>query len=190
MCKKKNCSLNEAMQACLSQALKQYSLNRNDDSFKTLNICTTFSLVNFPTKREELRNGNHWVFYDYHLPVSSSFQNNLLAIREVNNKLKGSTRLIGMEAASSLALWIPFNFPKHFFNYLTTKITMGYSNVPSPTQNYNFGGKRCNDITVFLPSVGEVVCGLIAVSHGNTIKLGFHTDKHFVDDPQEFMNLV
>ena len=98
--------------------------------------------------------------------------------------------LFGTDKLLKIALYLPFNMASGLFKYLSGRATMAYSNVPSPTQNYNFGGVKCNNVTVFLPSSGDMMNGLIAVSHGQVIKLGFITDKHYIDDPQKFMALM
>ena len=100
-----------------------------------------------------------------------------------SGKLKGSSLLIGVDRLLKIALYLPFNLSSLLFQYLAGRVTMAYSNVPSPGINYNFGGVKCNNVTVFLPSSGNMMTGLIAVSHGKVIKLGFITDKHFVEDP-------
>ena len=95
-----------------------------------------------------------------------------------------------MDSLCKVLLYLPFNLAKFVFNLFTTKFTMAYSNVPSPGINYNFGGVRCNNVTVFLPSSGDMMCAIIAVCHGQILKIGFITDKHYIDDPEEFMGLL
>ena len=68
---------------------------------------------------------------------------------------------------------------------------MIYSSVPTVMENYDFGGiAKCNSITGFLPAVGEMIGGCLAMQHGNIIKVGLITDLHFYEYPDEFMSIL
>ena len=63
--------------------------------------------------------------------------------------------------------------------------------MPTTSVNYDFGGiATCNSITAFLPAVGEMQGGLVAIQHGNVLKLGLITDTHFYEYPDEFMYIL
>ena len=67
---------------------------------------------------------------------------------------------------------------------------MSYSNMPTGP-NYDFGGiATCKSITGFLPAIGEMAGGLVAIQHGNILKYGLITDIHFYEYPDEFMELL
>ena len=55
-----------------------------------------------------------------------------------------------------LALQVPYNIPNKVFAMFTNKMSMAFSNVPSPNNGYNFGDHKCTAITVFLPRAGTV----------------------------------
>jgi len=101
----------------------------------------------------------------------------------------GSPKLLGMNNFIWLLLLLPFNLAKLSIGFLSKKLTMSYSNMPSPTKNYNFAGAKCNSMCGFSPAVGDMLCAFIVISHGQTLKVGFITDKHYVQDPDEFMGL-
>ena len=57
---------------------------------------------------------------------------------------------------------------------------MVYSNMPTSTDNYNFGGiATCNSVTCFGPPLGEKHSCIMAIQHGNILKVGLMTDIHF-----------
>lgn len=85
---------------------------------------------------------------------------------------------------------LPFNAAKFAFKILSDKLTMAYSNMPQTKSRYNFGGVRVNSMTAFLPAVGEMKCGITAVSHGNTTKIGLISDKNSIQHPDEFMQIL
>ena len=64
---------------------------------------------------------------------------------------------------------------------------MTYSNMPTG-ENYDFGGiATCKSITGFLPAVGEMQGGIVAIQHGSILKIGFITDIHYYRQPDLFM---
>ena len=68
---------------------------------------------------------------------------------------------------------------------------MTYSNVPTTKEYFDFGGiATCNSVTGFLPPVGEMQGGLLAIQHGNTLKIGLCTDFHYYRRPDFFMSLL
>jgi len=66
----------------------------------------------------------------------------------------------------NITLKLPFNIASSILGHFSKGMSFGYSNVPSPSVNYNFGGHKCNDICVFLPGFGIRTLGLILVTHG------------------------
>ena len=60
-CRKHKGSVNEVTLALIGISLKEYSNNRGMLDFKEMTIASSFSLVNFPSKREEIVGGNHWI---------------------------------------------------------------------------------------------------------------------------------
>ena len=147
---------------------------------KSIIIASTFSLQNFPESKEGITGSNHWVPQYLKIPVSSNFSENVktnkVTTQNLIGTLMGSSKLIGMKAFIGSLLMLPFNLGKLNFRILSKKMTMTYSNMPAPKSRYNYGGVRCNSITAFLPAVGEMLCGIVACSHGNTMKFGLVTD--------------
>jgi hypothetical protein len=64
-------------------------------------------------------------------------------------------------------------------------MSLVYSNLPSPKIRWNFGGIRVKHLNVYLPAVGEMLCGIFAGNHGDILKICLITDKHYVEFPDE-----
>lgn len=124
------------------------------------------------------------------IPVSHSFSDCLKKNKENNKKLKASSQLLGMTTFIQWNLLLPFNLAKVSFNYLARRVTLTYSNLSTPEKNYNIDGVKCRAMCAFLPSVGDMLCGIIGISHGSVIKLSLITDKHYVEFPDEFMEIL
>ena len=45
-------------------------------------------------------------------------------------------------------------------------------------------------MTAFLPAVGDMLCGIVFISHANVLKFGLITDTHYIEYPDEFMELM
>jgi hypothetical protein len=153
-------------------------------------VGSTFALKQFASQISEIVAGNHWVPQYLRIPVDSSFEKCLKENMQNMRNSVGSIYLLGMQHFVNLILMLPFGLAKTTFNIMTSKLTMMYSNMPSPSVNYNFKTAKCNSMTVFLPACGDLLCGLIAISHGKIMKLGLITDKAFIDNPDEFMGLL
>ena len=94
--------------------------------------------------------------------------------------LIGSIRIVGMHSFIGLLLTIPYNIAKLTISRISKQISMSYSNMPTTSENYDFGGiATCNSVTGFLPAVGEMQGGLVAIQHGSILKIGLITDTHY-----------
>ena len=45
-------------------------------------------------------------------------------------------------------------------------------------------------MTAFLPAVGDMLCGIVFISHANVLKFGLITDTHYIEYPDEFMDIM
>ena len=171
-------------------AIKEYAMLRGDTTLDYIMLATTFALKNFPQSIEDLELGNKWVMQYVKLPVTDNFEYNLKQNKQTSLELIGSAKLIGTENFIRLILMLPFNLAKQSINSLTKKITMTYTNMPCPQAGYDFGGYKCHSFTGFLPAIGDMLCGLSVVTHGEVIRFGLVTDKAYIDDPDLFIGLV
>ena len=85
---------------------------------------------------------------------------------------------------------LPFNISKLTVGRMSQQCSMVYSNVPTNKEAWDFIGSKCKNIRVFLPGVGDLHTGFIAVSHGNSITITMASDMHYVKNPDEFMKIV
>ena len=143
-------------------------------------MASTFSLQNFPLSAEEITFGNNWVPQYLNVPINRSFDICLKKNKENFRSLIGSPKLFGMQKFIALLLILPFNLFKLSIKVLTKKLSMTYSNVPSPVKNYVYCGYKCNSWSGFLPAVGDMMCGFAVVSHGTIIKGALMSDIEYI----------
>jgi len=177
------CTVNECCHSLIGMAIKEYAMKRGDTNLDYIMLATTFALKNFPERIEDLELGNEWVMQYVKLPVTSDFAFNLKQNKQTSKELIGSSKLIGTKNFIRLILMLPFNLAKQSINELTKKITMTYTNMPCPSAGYDFGGYKCKSFTGFLPAIGDMLCGLSVVTHGQVLKLGLATDRAYIHDP-------
>ena len=146
-------------------------------------MASTFALENFPKSVEEIKLGNQWVPQYLKIPISHSFEHNKNLNKANTRAIVGSSKLLGMQNFIRLLCMLPFNLAKLSISILARKITMTYSNMPSPTKNHNYNGAICKSIFGFLPAVGDMMCGIVAISHGQVLKIGLITEKHYIQEP-------
>ena len=85
---------------------------------------------------------------------------------------------------------LPFNISKLTVKRMSQQCSMVYSNVPTCKDHWDYIGSKCNNIRVFLPPVGDLQTGFIAVSHGNALTISLQSDLHYVKFPNELMQIV
>jgi hypothetical protein len=73
---------------------------------------------------------------------------------------------------------------------MSQQCSLMYSNVPTAKEPWDFIGSKTNSIRVFLPGVGDLHTGFIAVSHGNALTISLQSDMHYVKYPDEFIQIV
>jgi hypothetical protein len=79
-----------------------------------------------------------------------------------------------------LILMLPFHMAKSGFNYFTKKITLTYSGMPAPREGFNWDGAKTRSLAVFMPAMGEQLCGITAIPCNNVIQVSLITDKHYI----------
>ena len=71
---------------------------------------------------------------------------------------------------------------------ISRQIAMSYSNMPTSKEHWNYIGSKCKSISAFLPGVGDMLGGFIAISHGNALRISLITDLHYIKYPDEFID--
>ncbi len=60
--------------------------------------------------------------------------------------------------------------------------------MPVPREGFNWNdGILTKSLCVFLPAVGDMLCGIVSISCNNVIQVSIITDKHYIDEPDEFI---
>lgn len=77
-----------------------------------MTICSSFSLVNFPSTKEEIVGGNHWVPQYLQIPITHNFEYNVKKVKEMFKNIMGSASLIGMKRVLDILNSLPFNMAK------------------------------------------------------------------------------
>lgn len=184
------CSVNEALHSLIGITLKEYADRRGDTGLSEITITSTYALKRFPTSIEDITLQNHFITMPIALPVTHSFADCVRINKANNRELKGSTQVLGLSTCVGWMLLLPFNLAKVGIGYLARRTTLTYSNLPSPTRNYNLNGAKCRSMCGFLPSVDDMLCGIVGISHGQVLKLSLITDLHCVEYPDEFMLIL
>jgi hypothetical protein len=90
----------------------------------------------------------------------------------------------------SFMMMMPFNLAKFGIDTLSKKLTMTYSNMPCPEVPWKYDGKKAKWVVSFLPAIGEMLCGMAAISHGSILKISLITDLQYIQYPDEFMDIM
>lgn len=175
-CRQVRCSVNEATLSLIGVSLKEYAVRHGDHKLDAITICSTFVMKPFPTKAEEIEWGNNWVPQYYKIPVNDSIDECIKENKRSFRELIGSIKLLGMQNFTNLMTLLPFNLAKLAIGQLSKKLSMTYSNMPGPENNMTFNNSKLNWLSAYLPAVGEMLCGMVAISQGKIMKVNLITD--------------
>jgi hypothetical protein len=81
----------------------------------------------------------------------------------------GSIDLLGQDAMIKLILMLPFHLAKSGFNYFSKKISFTFSGMPAPREGFNWYGAKTKSLAVFMPAIGEQLCGICAIPCDNVV---------------------
>jgi hypothetical protein len=160
-CKNHKCTITNAAHSILGKTIKEYADLNNDPTLSKITIASTFSTEPFPKRVEDVVPRNTWVPQYLQLPVGHDLKK-LIAMNIENSKNTiGSSMILGMNNFIRMILYLPFGLPKLAFLFLSKKLTMTYSGVPGPKKNWVFDKWEANGMSCFIPSVGDMLCGII-----------------------------
>ena len=92
----------------------------------------------------------------------------------------GSRFLKAAQVFTNITCSVPFFVPPHLIWFLTSKFSMAYSNFPGNKNGYNWGGHMVRSITAFSPTIGANVNGIICLTVGDILTLGFITSSNYI----------
>jgi hypothetical protein len=85
---------------------------------------------------------------------------------------------------------LPFNLAKYCLNLIAKKVSLSYSSILAPRERWDFGVAKVNHISSFLPATGDLMFGIFVNIHGNVLKMSLIADTHYVEYPDEFMEIL
>lgn len=73
---------------------------------------------------------------------------------------------------------------------MSNKITLAYTNMPSNRQNYDFGFAKTLCLNASVATVGDIGLAIAALTHGKLMNFSIVCDKHHVEHPEVFMEIL
>ena len=149
------CSDVQAFHAIIGQAIKEYGRRQGEDLEKVW-ISSTFSMRVPPTDLKTMTFGNYWLAATLPLWVSDSLQTNIEASSKYYRQYIGSLDLIGFDGIINVANMLPYNLASIGQRFLTSKMTMGFSSLPSLNDGFNWEGMKSNGFWAIAPAISEL----------------------------------
>ena len=93
------------------------------------------------------------------------------------NQVKKSIEPIGMVYIISILMFLPEFVRQLIMEDYANKITLGFSNVPGPKNQFQTAGFKCQSIGFMMPVGWTLVGSFSIMSHADVVKIGLGFDK-------------
>ena len=177
------CTVNDALIAAVTGALREYMISAGDDPGKLQDIRVTVP-VNLRPLEHAQELGNHFGLVFLSLPLSMDNPlERLYAVNDRMNELKSSKQAavtLGFLAALGMG---PSAVQKPVLDMLSQKATAVLTNVPGPQQPLYLAGSEMKEMMFWVPQNGSVGLGISILSYNGKVFFGLISDHRLLSDP-------
>ena len=177
------CTVNDALIAAVTGALREYMISAGDDPGELQDIRVTVP-VNLRPLEHAQELGNHFglVFLSLPLGMDNPLER-LYAVNDRMNELKSSKQAavtLGFLAALGMG---PSAVQKPILDMLSQKATAVLTNVPGPQQPLYLAGSLMKELMFWVPQNGSVGLGISILSYNGKVFFGLISDHRLLSDP-------
>jgi diacylglycerol O-acyltransferase len=177
------CTVNDALIAAVTGALREYMISVGDDPEELRDIRATVP-VNLRPLEHAQELGNHFglVFLSLPLGMDNPLER-LYAVNDRMNELKSSKQAavtLGFLAALGMG---PSAVQKPVLDMLSQKATAVLTNVPGPQQPLYLAGSEMKEMMFWVPQNGNVGLGISILSYNGKVFFGLISDYRLLAEP-------
>jgi len=177
------CTVNDALIAAVTGALREYMVSEGDDPEGLQDIRATVP-VNLRPLEHAQELGNHFglVFLSLPLGLDNPLER-LYAVNDRMNELKSSKQAavtLGFLAALGMG---PSAVQKPVLDMLSQKATAVLTNVPGPQQPLYLAGSQMKEMMFWVPQNGNIGLGISILSYNGKVFFGLISDYRLLPEP-------
>lgn len=184
-------SLNTLVMACTAGALRKYAKAKGED-VRRLTMLIPYSLRALPTDGSVLPMTNNISVLVF--PIDIQEEDNQTRIRNYhhyNEELKRSYDPFANDITQKLLCgYLPLSMWNSFVHNLNRLITFNFTNVPGPSCQLRFLGRKVTYITFAAPTSGKVGFTINCFSYNQAVVFGCCSDNAVVKDPEFLVQLM
>lgn len=180
--KKYNATVNDALLALMTGAIRKHLLKHGQDVSQTMRIVIP---VNMREKTEDVRLHNEIGMISLDLPIHlSTFLKRLKYINEKTTLFKESPEpYLLSKLMEIVADHLPKRAKDALIKFISTKFSASITNVPGPQSPVYFAGQQIEDIYCWIPHTAPLGIGLSLLSYNGKVSSGMVIDQNIADDP-------
>jgi hypothetical protein len=124
------------------------------------------------------------------VPVTDNLKECVRLNKAASDEHKGSMTLLGTKSGIDILMLIPFGWARYILKEYSKKLSVCFTGAPGPKEGWLWDGVQALGTGAVIPSVsGEKMTAISTISLNNTMQSNMISDKHDVEDPDEFMNI-
>ena len=187
-------TMNDYFMAVLSKSLNDYfKLVDPSSKYETINIAIPINLRNkYPKSFDEVVLENNFTAVNIELPLISDINSEAEKIVKILNKMKKSAEFLANSYILKIGvLFSPKQVMRLFNNFITSKTSVCFSNVPYFKKPLVIEGTKCalKATAGFFQNNGEIGVGINIMTYCDRVMVGVMSDTARMEKPEEFARI-
>jgi NRPS condensation-like uncharacterized protein len=178
-------TVNDVLMSTVSGAIGRYVEGRTGVRIPHVRVSMP---VNMRRAREVVRMENRFAAVPLTLPALRDMRERLAATKAQMDALKGGLTPLAIYGVVHLFLTaLPFGVSRKLIDFFANKCTSVVTNVPGPTHELFFAGRRLRQLMFWVPQRATIGLGISILTFAGTVQLGVIADTRLVEDPAQLV---
>jgi hypothetical protein len=175
-------TVNDVLMATVSGAIGRYVEGRTGVRIPHVRVSMP---VNMRGPKEPVRMENRFAAVPLTLPSPRDLRERLAATKAQMDALKQGLTPLAIYGVVHLFLKaLPFGMSRYLIDFFANKCTSVVTNVPGPTHELTFGGRRLRQLMFWVPQRATIGVGISILTFAGSVQLGVIADTRLIEDPE------
>jgi hypothetical protein len=116
-------------------------------------------------------------------PISSFLNPYIKVLHATKHSFEAAVLFIFVRITAKI---YPSSFFLFFLDYLSSKPSFGFTNVPGPTETINFYGSKVEELFFLVPTLANIGLGFSLMSYGGKLRVSLQADEAIAFDVKGF----
>ena len=181
-------TVNDVLMATVSGAIGRYVEEHSGVRIPHVRISMP---VNMRGPREPVRMENRFTAVPLTLPAPRDLRARLAATKTQLDALKGGLTPLAIYGVVQIFLSaLPFGVSRRLIDFFANKCTSVVTNVPGPTHELFFGGRRLRQLMFWVPQRATIGVGISILTFAGNVQLGVIADTRLIEDPAQLVDVL